>query len=468
MTRRAASASSEGTPSDERSGSNAGPTVSALLAFGLAELSLLACLGWIPAAHRFPLPGLALFGAAFLAYVGAAGVIVKHARVGVVGRDTPPDRAKWWGGPGSPEVWIIWLVAIAMRLALLPLTPELSDDVYRYLWDGHVQLSGYNPYVYAPQAAELERVRTAWHHLINNPSVPTIYPPLAQVAFAFLALPGSSVLAAKILWLACDLATAGVLAGIARDSARDERAVLLLYLWAPLLVVEVAWSAHLEPLGLLMMALAIRWAYRARAFASGAGLALATLTKFAPVAALPALTRRHGWRSLLAFAVTVAVLYAPYASARDLLFTGLRTYGEHWWFMKGAFSLLEAVAGDPERARKLAGALVLGVIAWTTVRRFDLERALFWTLGAGMILTPTLHPWYVLWMLPIAALRGSRAWILLSGLAFIGYSGLTGYQETGEWAQTLPARAALWVPFLVVLAADALRAIQGDPRAEGR
>jgi len=114
------------------------------------------------------------------------------------------------------------------------------------------------------------------------------------------------------------------------------------------------------------------------------------------------------------------------------------------------------VAGAPVAARMISAGAVASVIVWTALARFDLERALLWTLGTGMILTPTLHPWYVLWMLPMATLRGSRAWILLCGLALIGYYGLTGYQDGGEWAKPGVARAALWLPFFAVLIVDAV------------
>lgn len=454
-----------------------------LILLGLVEVAALATLGWWPAAHRFPLPGLLVFGVAFAAYlVAALHVAARRERGGTPERGDTRERV---AAPGSGEeraraarVRTIWLFAVALRLALLPLAPELSDDVHRYLWDGHVQLSGTNPYVHAPAAPELEALRTSYHHRINNPSVPTIYPPLAQLAFLLVALAGSSLLVTKLLWLACDLGTAWVLARVARETGRDDLLVLLLYAWAPLLVVEVAWSAHLEPLGLLFLALAILGAHRARKgstargarssvgtgarWGAGAALGLSALTKLAPAAALPALARRWGWRPLAAFCAVVAISYLPYLSAGGALFTGLRTYGEHWWFMKGAFGLLEVVAGSPGAARLLAGLVVAGVVAWTAYRRFDLERALLWTLGAGMIVTPTFHPWYVLWMLPMAALRASRPWIVLSGLAFIGYFGLSGYQDTGTWAQPLPARAALWVPFFLLLAADARRMIRED------
>lgn len=429
----------------------------ALVALGSAELLLLVLLAWSPRAHTFPVPGLAVFGVAFVVYAAAARLCARRRAV--------PVRA-------------VWGMAIAMRVALVPFAPELSDDVYRYLWDGHVQLSGVNPYVHAPADPAVGELRTEVHARVNNPDVPTIYPPLAQIAFLLLAVAGSSLLATKALWIVADLATAWVLVRIARETGRDEATVLLLYSWAPLLVVEVAWSAHLEPLGLLALSAAL-WAsaradgrpgvtglegtdrgrrWQTLSYSAGAALALAALTKFAPAAALPALVRRLGWRPLAAFALVVVALYAPYAPAGAALFTGLRTYGEHWWFMKGPFALLEAATGDPVAARRLAALGVGAVVVGTAWLKLDLERALLWTLGTGMLLTPTLHPWYVLWMLPMAALRRSLPWIALTGLAFIGYYGLGEYRLSGEWAQPPAARLALWAPFLVLLVVDGHRA----------
>lgn len=410
-----------------------------LVAAGVAELALLFALGRVPVDTAFPTTGLLLFAAAFAAYAVAARSLSLESGGERRSRDT---------------VVTIWLFGIAFRLALLPLEPTLSDDFYRYLWDGLVQKAGVNPYLHAPAAAEVESLRPTWHGLINNPQVSTIYPPVAQVVFLLGAWAGSSLLALKTIWLACDLVTAWLVTRIAERTGRRPHLALLLYLWAPLLVVEVAWSAHLETLGIVAMMAAV---LTPRGALAGVALALAALTKFAPAAALPALVRSRGASALVAFAATALVLYLPYLGAGPALFSGLRTYGEHWWFMQGAFSLLEAVAGGPIRARQLAALLVLAVVAWTVWQRFDLERALFWTLGAGMMLTPTFHPWYVLWMLPLAALRTSRAWLLLCGLTVLGYFGVSSYQSGGDWLQPGWLRMLLWLPFYGLLLHDVIR-----------
>jgi len=439
----------------------------ALVGAGAVQLAALAALGW-RADRDLRWAGFALFAVAFLAYlvgalvVGGEGAGVAGARGGGGPRVADAGPAEPGGArsasrrPRVSATAIVWGFAVAFRLALLPLAPTLSDDVYRYLWDGHVQLSGTNPYLYAPAAPELEPIRTADHGLVNNPTVPTIYPPLAQLLFLGIALLGGGIVTAKLTWLAFDLGTAWILGKVAVATDRGRNRVLLLYLWSPLLVIEVAWSGHLEPLGLFCLALALFLSRRP--IGAAAALALSTLTKFAPAAALPALVRTSGWRALAAFVGVLTLLYLPYAGAGGALFTGLRTYGEHWWFMQGPFALLEAVFADPLDARRAAGALVALVVTWTAWRAYDLERALLWTLGAGMILTPTLHPWYVLWMLPLAALRASRPWILLGGLAFLGYYGLGPYHDTGTWPQPGWLRAAMWLPFLTLLAWDAHRA----------
>jgi hypothetical protein len=364
---------------------------------------------------------------------------------------------------------VIWVVALALRAALLPLPPELSDDVWRYLWDGRVQASGVNPYLHAPAAAEVAGLRTPWHPLVNNPEVPTIYPPVAQLAFRALALLGGTVLGAKLLFVAFDLATGWVLGRVASRTGRPTCAVLLLWLWSPLLVVEVAWSAHLEPLGLFFLALALllvpaTGARRALASAGvGSALALSALVKFAPLAAVPPLARRFGLPFVGALLATGALLYLPFAGAGAALFDGLRTYAEHWRFMEGPFALLEAALPGQTTPRVAAALLVLAVVAWATHRRFGAERALLWILGAGLLVTPTLHPWYALWVLPLAALRSSPPWILFTGLSFLGYWGLDAFQATGQWPQPVWLRLLLWGPVLVLLAGQAVPGSRSPP-----
>ncbi len=421
-----------------------------LLPLGLLLVAALGAFGWLHGI-ALPLPRLLFPAAAFLCY-GAAGLTTART--------------------GAPLA-LIWTIAVLARLALLPLAPELSDDIYRYLWDGHVLTQGINPYAHAPGDEALAAIRTPWHGEINHPDVPTVYPPLAQLLFGALAVVGGgSILAAKLLWLGFDLGCGLLLHRIATRTGRNPATVLVWYLWSPLLIVETAWSAHFDAVGLFLLAGLILVCSRAGSrpdrdggdrdrdigagargvitranVTRGALLAAATLVKFAPAAVLPALVRRHGWAVLITFAAVCATLYLPFAGVGTAALTdGLRTYARHWSANEGAFAVIAALIRDPVHARAAATALVLAVVAYVTWRRFDIEEALLWIIGAGLLLSPTVHPWYTLWVLPVAALRGNRPFLLLGGLAFLGYWGLAAYETTGVWPQPLWARIAMWLP----------------------
>ena len=399
--------------------------------FGVEAAALLA-LCWWPGGSSTPLPALALWTAAFVAYALAAA---RGERVSL--------RTIWIGGA-------------ALRLGLVPAVPMLSEDVYRYMWDGWVQRNGINPYAFAPHAIDLEALRTDWWALVNHPEVPTIYPPGAQLVFLVLAAIGPAWIVFKLAWIALDLGAAWLLVRLVR--APERRApVLLLYLWSPLLVVEVAWSAHLEPLGLVAMLAAILFAERGRGAAAGAALGLGAAVKLAPLAAVPAAWRRHGWLAAGLAVALPALLYLPYASAGPRLFEGLRTYADIWEFNPGLYAVLERLPGPAELPRRLGAVAVIAVAGWAAVRSWPVGRALYWTIGTALLVSPTIHPWYVLWVLPLACLHGGRGWILLTGTVFLAYAGRDAYLATGSWPEPAWLSLLIHAPPLALLAWDGVR-----------
>lgn len=413
-----------------------------VILFAVQSMALLG-MAWWPGGRSTPWPALWLWGIAFGAYLGSWR-----------SADLVPRRALWAGG-------------VFLRAGLLPLTPFLSDDIYRYVWDGWVARNGINPFLYAPADAQLEAIRTSWWSLINHPEIPTIYPPGAQVVFVALALLGAGWPLFKLIWILADLGVAWSIDRLARRRFGSARhGPLLLYLWSPLLVVEVAWSGHFETLGMLPMmgAIALLSGGRQRGgetetrvpgLAGGALLGLGAAIKFAPLAAWPALWRRHGLRPALIALLVPAVLYLPYADAGPRIFEALGTYAERWEFNPGLFQLLVQSLGAGTTPRWLAGGLVLSIAGWAAWRRWSVDRTLFWTIGAALLLSPTLHPWYVLWILPFACLLESRPWIVLTGTVFLGYAGRDAFHDTGTWPQPTWLAALVHAPVVIWLVAQA-------------
>jgi len=405
-------------------------------ALGVVAATMLA-MAWLPGAAATPWPLLALWAIAFGAYAVAA-------------REAPrlPVRA-------------VWLGALAVRVGLLAAAPRLSEDIYRYMWDGWVARNGVNPFALAPDAVGLAGLRTDWWHLINHPEVSTIYPPAAQVLFLALAAVGPAWIVFKLAWVAADLAVAWLLVRLAEGEDARRRAAVL-WLWSPLVLVEVAWSGHFEPVGIAVMLLAV-WLVESRPRAAGSALGLAASLKFAPLAALPTLWRRAGARAAALAIAVPSLLYLPYLRGGDRLFVGLRTYADIWEFNAGVFRFLDRIPGPEDLSRWIAGAVVVAVALGAARRRWSLGRALYWTLGVAILVSPTIHPWYLLWVLPFACLSGGIAWTAFTGTVFLAYAGRDAYLATGSWPEPAWLVALIHVPVWVLLAREAR--LRGDVRA---
>ena len=404
-----------------------------LLPAGLAELALLATLGWWPAASTAGVRA-ACFAGAFTAYAVAASR-VKDAR-----------------GGGT----LVWVIAVALRLVLLPLDPSLSHDAYRYLWEGQIQAAGFAPFGRIPLDPELAGLRTPWFGLIPDAGAPTPYAPLAQIAFLAISLAGGAILQAKLLWVGLDLATGWVLGRIAYRTGRSRRLTQLLWLWSPLLVVEVAWSGHLLPLAIFPLMLVVLLA-RAPA-ASGVALGFSAMVAPATLAAVPALAARSGYRFLLGCAAAMALAAAPYALAGPAVLTAPFQALLRDRSLEGPYLLIESAVPGETAPRLLALALVLSVAVWAARRRRRAEASLLWILGAALLVTPVLRPWYALWILPFAALRMSRPWILFTGLVLLAYVAYPGEALSASSPMPVWVHLAVWLPLLVLLGKEWLRA----------
>ncbi len=346
------------------------------------------------------------------------------------------------------------VLGVLFRALLIPEPPSLSDDYYRYLWDGLLQHRGINPYRYAPSDPAVAGLDEALRARVNHPTVPTIYPPLAQFAFFLTRFLPGGWLALKAVWLFLDLGLAALLYRMVPEGRRTQ--AWTLYWWSPLVVIEVAGNAHLDLLGVLPLVAALWWARRS-AIGVGLSLAGAGLVKYFPAVLLPAAIRRTGARSAAAFIVAAIVLYLPYASAGPRLFAGLLSYAQSWRFNDGLFAVLAWGLGSAAAAKALALAVV-GTIAIQSVRNdWSLTRAAFWVTGALIILSPTVHPWYLVWMVPLVAIRPNRAWLYLTGSVFLAYYGLATYRAQGFWPEPGWLKLAEYGPFFALLLIDGWR-----------
>jgi hypothetical protein len=360
----------------------------------------------------------------FLLLVGAQSLI---ALGGAVITRRAPDMTRLLA--------IVVVFAIAPRLYLMLQKPTLSGDIYRYVWDGRVDIAGFNPFLHVPASPELAFLRdeTIYPWVDKKDYAITVYPPVSQAIFSVNALLGGRVTTLKALLLGLEgLGAAALISLLA--SLRLPRTLAVLYLWHPAPVWEIAANGHSEAAVIGLMLSAFAWGVaRKRSYLAGALIALGALVKPTAALALPSIWRPFDPR-LPAFVLSVVLLcYAPFLSAGAgvLGFTG--GYAREQGLGSGTqFYALRLLAGDsapPVSAvvayYVVAAAVLLGLIVRACSRRdAALETSLTdtaATLVTFLFFLSSDLPWYSLILLPFAALTGSWACYAMPTAGFLLY-----------------------------------------------
>ena len=396
----------------------------------------------------------------------------------------------WAERRNVPMRWV-WAAAVCFRLVLLLTVPTLSDDVYRYLWDGHVAESGISPYAYPIDSPQLDHLDTTVRAKANNRWMATPYLPAGQGLFLVVAtLFPLKPIFMQVAMVLSDLASAWLISKLLALAKMPARR-LLLYLWNPLVIVEVAHGAHIDAwmVVLSLAAVYLTLGYSRKTFLNAwplapLVLALATLTKILPALLLPVLFWYWNWRQRLLYAVASFGLLIPSAVRAGWgltgpltgrgLFGAIRIYSAQWNFNSGLFHWLEVSLGASGYGPPLTQAKVIVGVALTLVLigiwwrsrsagRSTREirksvRFMSVPLIAYLLLSPTVHPWYALPVLaflpflppaddePQKLWLAALPWIYLSA-AFI-FSYLT-YLDPHNFGEREWVRRLEWVPTIL-------------------
>jgi len=379
-------------------------------------------------------------------------------------------------GDQNPR-FIYWIFGLtALTFAILTLTrPTLSDDMYRYVWDGRVQAQGISPYRFPPNAPELVDLRdTEIYPSINRKSVVTVYPPAAEAAYAlFWRIVPDNIHWFQIVMALGALFAGGLLTGLLRDLNRSP-ARAFIYLGSPLLAFETAHAAHVDGLVLPFLVGALWARVRERDGLVGVLLGAATAMKFYPALLLPFLWRpRHSkgrWSMPLACIATMAGFYLPY-----ILSSGSDVLGFLPSYFKEAFNVgplaawLRHVLWDfgwysPNRGTIISLGLIAIFACWTilnpaTNAETAIKRCIL-PIGVVTLLSQNLFSWYLLWLLPLIAIFVKPSHIRMMGFTlprlniwtgwwlFCGLVALS-YTFFIEWK---PIKVAIYVQFLPLYA----------------
>jgi alpha-1,6-mannosyltransferase len=411
-------------------------------------------------------------------------------------------------------LWAMIAFGLLFRFSILPAQQIQEDDVYRYLWDGKVFSNNINPFEYSPTEVhdfkelriqnpetyyevyneknerELEQLaELKWEsprsikflERVNHPSVPSIYPPMAQYVFRTVHFfQPDSILAMRLAFLIFDVLALFFIIGIL-DKLGLNINMSGVYFWCPLIIKETFNSTHLDIIGISFLCGSIYFLVHKHHTLATLFLALGFLGKLYPAILFPLyiqacfqqckISKDNPWRisilNTLFFVGIIILGYIPFMGIGLHMFDGLKAYSLYWQSNDSIFAcflfLFKSLPGDlssitflsnslPVFLSKLTVVIILmGVLIWLLLKNTSLVKdpqvflkQLFMLMALVFLLSPIQNPWYLCWVVPFLCLFPNRSWILLTGLVGLYYLDFYfDYQEIQSWSQWIP-----WVEYL--------------------
>lgn len=388
----------------------------------------------------------AMYGMAFLLFrrirlrqgAGLAIVVIGAAmfRITLIPTGLPPDLSASESAQRLGED--LHGTAVSFDRYLL-----YDDDVWRYLWDGHVWANSVNPFRFAPADPRLNYLAvppaggtsisySPWQDIrdnINHARIRTIYPPVAQLIFRFSnAIAPGSVVALKTLLVCLDLMTM-LLVYVVLEMQGSHPAWFLLYAWNPLLIKVVAGSGHVDIAAGALLALTAYLLLKEARVLAVLAFSGAVLVKLGPVILVPFLAKRVGWRRMVVLPIVLLGSYVPFLNAQWGLFAGLSKFAHTWEFNSAFFlcarALARPFAKDPGLAARWIGVVaILATVIWLWLRDGAQPRTfpkVASVLGALILFSPTVMPWYLVWLLPLAVLAQEATWLWLTAAVCMAF-----------------------------------------------
>lgn len=361
----------------------------------------------------------------------------------------------------SRSLLVLGLIFAALfRLSILFSPPYLSNDIYRYIWDGRVQFAGINPYRYIPADESLAELRDEkiYPNINRRDYAHTMYPPVAEGAFLLITRFNESVTWMKAAMLGFEAIAIWAIVQLLISFGFARQRVLI-YAWHPLAVWEFAGSGHLDALAIAFIALALLARRKQAGTLTGVLLACATCVKIFPVVLFPALYERRSWKMPLAFVVTVLVAYLPYLSVGPSGVLGFlggyasergMVSGEQFFLLALARQLLNAHL--PTSGYLVFVVAVLGFLSLWLIQ--NQEQSDIGYLRSGLIIASVfmvlLSPhfsWYFAWLIPSLCFIPSLPVFYLTLASFLLY--LTWLGDSPD--RVLMLKALIFVPALIGL-----------------
>lgn len=327
----------------------------------------------------------------------------------------------------------------------------VSDDVYRYLWEGKLIAAGESPYRYPADHVHYEPHRDHYWAGMNHKDKLTAYPPLAEFIFAGVSSVVYAPWAFKVLFILADLCVVWVLIALLKRRGADVRAALL-YALNPLTLFAFAGEAHFDVLMILAMMLSLLCLEK-KAFAWGwIWLGIAIQIKIIAIVLIPLYLLRCQWRYAGWLLIPLVLPSLYFLDSLSGMFQGLWAFGGTNAFngpIHGPINVL--LGGDITWASRVVFVLFGLVSLWILWAVKTPIKAAYFMIASLVLLSPVVHYWYVLWVIPFVVLYPGLSWLVLSFTSGAYFASTFSVENGEDWSLPVWAMWVTWLPFLLVL-----------------
>ena len=347
-------------------------------------------------------------------------------------------------------------IGILIRVVLVFVVPNLSDDFYRFVWDGRLLNHGINPFLelpsyYIEQHLHSDFLTADLYENLNSQNYYTVYPPVLQAVFgvATFLFPKSifgSIVVMKTFLLLFEIGSIVLIMRLLKHFKMPKENVLL-YALNPVVILEIVGSIHFEGAMIYFSLLAIWLLVREKWHLSSLSISVAIVAKLLPLMFLPFLLKRLRWRSIpyyIAVAGAVILLFIPLlneafitniSESVELYFNSFEYNGSIYYILRWigyetvGYNWISIIS--PYLTLSI---FVIVMLAALRVKergqRYFAQNMLF-ALTVFYLLATTVHPWYITSMVAFGALTRFRYPMIWSGLIFFTYINY-GYEPFRE------------------------------------
>jgi alpha-1,6-mannosyltransferase len=343
-------------------------------------------------------------------------------------------------------------LAIGLRLVFLFAIPNLSQDFYRFIWDGRLILTGLNPYLTTPndlifsQPTLFPQMKLLFDgmgplsagHYSN-------YPPIHQLPFIIAAIFSKhsilgAVIILRLLLISADLGILFYGKKLLRKLQLPTKNIYW-FILNPLVIIELTGNLHFEGLMLFFFVMALYYIHTKKWHLAALTMAVSIAVKLVPILSLPLFLNKLGWKKSIRFYLSIGIVFAlfflpflsgdfikNYSATIGLWFSNFEFNASFYYLLKWvleATTNLTLIHSMRSIVIGFLGILISCQLIQNKTKTSELILSILWVLTGYYFVSTTVHPWYVISILLLSVFTSykfARVWSYTLIFSYLAYN----------------------------------------------